>query len=355
MEKGSEIVYMPMVSISPNGIVLYNQYIGPKKCHHFDGDSFDTGQERRKPPTFKTPGGIMSKRASKRMEYALKWLLFISPWKRHYVRELKTWIKFQLTFLTVTLSSKQVHSDNEIKKKMLNQLLVELRKDYNMENYVWRAEKQANGNIHFHIVTNVFIPHYALKKKWNRIQEKLGYIERYQEEMNEGIKCFTDYYNRYQGSASYITLHKRYEEGIKNNWSKPNSTDIHSLKKVNNITAYLCKYMAKETPHGYEPGDDIPDELLVEGKLWGLSESLSSLKTVCVPCDSSVTKEIEVIYQNFQNRTYHSDYFTFIGCDLNELFSLHCTRLKKYILDRLLDISDEVKFKFLYNGQCTAA
>ena len=38
---------------------------------------------------------------------------------------------------------------------------------------------------------------------------------------------------------------KRFEYGKKTNWSDPNTTDIHSVYKINNLAAYLSKYMAK--------------------------------------------------------------------------------------------------------------
>src|SRR5690625_1883113 len=69
-----------------------------------------------------------------------------------------------------------MHTDKEIKELALNQLLVELRKHYDMQNYIWKAELQANKNIHFHIVTDAFVQFHALQLRWNRILSKLGYI-----------------------------------------------------------------------------------------------------------------------------------------------------------------------------------
>ncbi|GAH86291.1 unnamed protein product, partial [marine sediment metagenome] len=47
--------------------------------------------------------------------------------------------------------------------------------------YVWRAEKQENGNIHFHFIVDNFIPWNELRNTWNRIQQNLGYISRFSE------------------------------------------------------------------------------------------------------------------------------------------------------------------------------
>lgn len=47
-----------------------------------------------------------------------------------------------LKFVTLTLASDQIHSDNMIKEELLNQFLTELRQDYDLKNYLWKAEKQ---------------------------------------------------------------------------------------------------------------------------------------------------------------------------------------------------------------------
>jgi hypothetical protein len=79
--------------------------------------------------------------------------------------------------------------------------------------YVWKYEKQGNGNIHYHILTDKFIPYRELRDNWNRIIEKHNYI---------------------------------YQFKLKHGHTDPNTTDIHSLKKVNNVPQYLSKYMIKE-------------------------------------------------------------------------------------------------------------
>ena len=66
-------------------------------------------------------------------------------------------VQYKLTFITLTLPSKQIHSDNEIKSKCLNQFLIELKKNHSVSRYIWKAEKQENNNIHFHIIADKFI------------------------------------------------------------------------------------------------------------------------------------------------------------------------------------------------------
>lgn len=340
--QGYDPRYCHMASISPNGIALYREYIGEKRYKYHPDQDNDRGNNINKPPIFKTPGGVMSRRARQRMEHAIKWLLFMSPKKKHYSRDMQRWIEFQLTFLTFTLSSKQKHTDQEIKSKCLNQLITELRREYLMQHYIWRAEKQANGNIHFHLVTNVFIPWWVVKAKWNRIQDKLGYIDAYSKKMYETVHCFTDYYNIYKEQGNYIELLRRYNEGIASGWRKPNSTDIHSLRKIKNVTAYLCKYMAKELPQGIEKIEDIPSNMLVDGKLWGLSESLSGLKKVSVLGYGEAGKCINEAYEKYKDRIFQGDFFTFIRISLEEICALENGYLKNAIIEKISELNQDI-------------
>lgn len=340
--KEQDTRYCHMASISPNGIALYKEYIGEKRYRYNPDKDNIRANNINKPPIFKTPGGVMSRRARQRMEHAIKWLLFMSPKKKHYSRDMQRWIEFRLTFLTFTLSSQQKHTDQFIKSQCLNQLITELRREYLMRHYIWRAEKQANGNIHFHLVTNVFIPWWVIQAKWNRIQDKLGYIDSYTEKMRKTVHCFTDYYNIYKGQGSYMQLLKRYNQGISSGWRKPNSTDIHSLKKVKNVAAYLCKYMAKELPEGIREIEDIKDELLVNGKLWGLSESLSSFKKVSVPNYGKAEECVNEAFDKYPDRVYKGDYFIFVRVSLEEICALENSYLKNAIIEKVSELNKDI-------------
>ena len=138
----------------------------------------------------------MSYKANKRVRLAIDWMVYLSKKKPLYSAEKKNKYQFKLNFITLTLPSKQKHSDNEIKATLLNQFLIELRHKYKLHNYLWRAESQANGNIHFHVVTDIFVPWRTLRTDWNRIQEKLGYISRYQEKTGKDDPNSTDVHNQ---------------------------------------------------------------------------------------------------------------------------------------------------------------
>jgi len=117
-------------------------------------------------------------------------------------------VRYKLVFITLTLSSVQLHSDRVIKQRLLQPFLRVLRNRFKCGNYIWKAEVQDNGNIHFHIITDVFIHYMELRSVWNTIQDNLGYVER---------------------SKS----------------SNPNSTDIHAICRSDFVNEYLS-YVSKK-------------------------------------------------------------------------------------------------------------
>ena len=213
-------------------------------------------------------------------------------------------------------------------------MLTEMRRDFGMLHYVWRAEKQINGNIHFHILTNVFIPHSTLRKKWNRIQDKLGYVTAYSKEM-QSCRSFGDYYNKYINQGSYTQLMRRYLLGKATNWHNPNSTDIHSVKKVRNLPAYLSKYLCKASQDKHGKVEDIPAELLVPGKLWGLSTSLSKLKSIPAIITNAISNELNDLFTLFPNNVHYDQYFTFLRIDFKSLIRHKCTNIMRLIYSTL--------------------
>lgn len=201
--------------------------------------------------------GEISKKAEMRIKQAIDWLVYNSKVKSFYHHHKKRHFKFRLSFITLTLSAKQIHSDRVIKKELLNQFLIEARKRWKVYNYLWRAETQKNGNIHFHLTCDKFLPWWEVKNVWNRIQNKLHYVDRFHE--------------KFPGRT-------------------PNSIDAKSIKHVHNIAAYLAKYCSK--PARYRP---------IEGNLWGLSYSLSRIKASISVIYGEVRDEVEFLFSEFKD------------------------------------------------------
>ena len=150
----------------------------------------------------------LSRKAQRRISDYTNILVDSSKWKTVYDSKTKATFRFKINFITLTLSSRQIHTDAEIYKFVLKPFLRVLRNRYPNLMYLWKAETQDNGNVHYHLTTNTYIYWEQLRNLWNYCQEKLGYVSR---------------------------------SGL----DKPNSTDVHATKGVRNLAAYLCKYYTK--------------------------------------------------------------------------------------------------------------
>ena len=155
-----------------------------------------------------------------------------------------------------------------------------MRAKYQMKNYIWVAELQTNGNIHFHITTDIYVHYMEIRRVWNKSLELLGYVSEYQETRQN--MSFLDYsYWRIQGGSSDQTkIEKSYNHGQNTNWRDPNTVDIKSVKNIKSMGAYLAKYISKNTNLESKPGLYADSLAEFEGRLWYLSQSLSKLGTV---------------------------------------------------------------------------
>ena len=303
------LIKLPYVSVKPNYFTTY--------CHHdVTGDHKVHQYENFKQPIDNTTHGIMSDKANKRVRLAIDWLLNIAKEKTLQKKGIDTNFKFKVNFVTLTLSSKQKHSDHVIKSVLLNQFLTELRTKYKCSNYLWRAESQRNGNIHFHICTDVFIPWRVLRSDWNRIQEKLGYVS-----------TFTNSTGK----------------------SDPNSTDVHSIVRVKNLSAYLAKYCTKNSKGyvvmatkaslqpfrppcylTYQHPKLKPKATFyrqIHGKLWGLSQTLSKLKSAKKEVANLIEKEIEFLSNRYKSRVRYVDRACLFFFNVDELIKAKCLAL----------------------------
>lgn len=123
-----------------------------------------------------------------------------------------------ITFVTLTIPEDQKHTDKILVKtlvdfidhlKKVKNTLIQNKLDTGTEilrlkNYVWRAETTEKGNIHFHLLFDCYVNHITLKRVWNSYLTKLGY----------------------KGGE--------------------NGANIHNLKNINDVGAYVTKYLTKE-------------------------------------------------------------------------------------------------------------
>lgn len=221
----------------------------------------------------------MSSASVNRLRDSLGWWIESAPRKQFYSKKDAKNFHFKLNFITLTLPSKQCHSDKQITNELLKLFLNHLRKVWSCQNYVWRAEKQFNGNIHYHIMSDVFIHHSDLRRVWNGILNKLGYIDRYK-------------------------------------GSNPNSTDVHAIKTGSEATAYLCKYFSKKfsskikkkiIDHCKSEGMSQKQErkykvtmwnrLRVKGRNWGMSYHISAMRGFTVEESNAVFDSLSNVHR----------------------------------------------------------
>lgn len=306
----SQPIYTPVLNIKPSYSTVYSERIDGDASRRTSTVKFQNNTANL---AFNETGGQISKKAKKNIAAAIDWLIYAATPKKVIKSRDNSAFWFKINFLTLTLSAEQQHSDQIIKAKVLDPFLQELREKHGLKNYLWRAEAQANGNIHFHLITDIFIHLEQLRDLWNNMQNRLGYIDRFAE-----------------------------KHGHRN----PNSTDVHSVKNISNVAAYLSKYCCKNLSYCKAPtsdysikknfrkagldsknvfkkehtqrtwcihditedqrdflkaaGIEVNETRPIEGRLWFLSSSLQKMKAVKI-----YIEETNAIKEEF-NQCYHA-------------------------------------------------
>jgi hypothetical protein len=345
-----ELTIIPRATIHPNRITLYSDYIfDPPRAKRGNISSclpIEAYTEKNFEKSTRTANGLVSKTAKKKIESTIDYLLLMSPVKTGKTHKTHKNFSFRSTFITIDLPSAQIHTDQEIKSKCWNSFIIELTRYHNVKNYIWRAEKQKNGNIHFHLLIDKFIDFQMLRKRWNRITNKLGYVDRYQANQEnwhkEGFKVRTKLLATWPVAKQL----KAYEEGKKSGWRSPNSTDIHSIRKVGKLKAYISKYVTKN-PEGLDKMEEVEKtKVLVAGRIWAASQSLSDIRGAQIELDSHTEAEITRILKESNAHQFESDYFKVIYIDYQQLRKFGGNDLFEYFTSYLYQ-------KFKYSEQLT--
>jgi hypothetical protein len=173
----------------------------------------------------------------------------------------------KLVFITLTLPAAQMHSDKYVKKNILGRFLEELQRKNYTTHYFWRAEKQKNGNIHFHCITDNYIDKKILQNLWNHEMRKHGYIEKFKK---------------------------------KHGHENPPSTQVQVLPETENGINYVTKYQEKEDENG-----------TVEGRLWACDYNLVKLRPYVSYNDSSMNYYLSKVTTKEDVYIYNDDFFCY--------------------------------------------
>lgn len=159
--------------------------------------------------------GFISKNSGCTIRQRLEaWIKSVYTNRKHYSGQYKP-KHSHITFITLTLPSKQIHSDNEIKRSVLMPFIQQIKRTNGVEQYFWAAEPQENSNLHFHLLVDRWIDKKILADRWNVATNHLGYLDRYIEAT---------------GSVN------------------PPSTKINECPENMSLVKYVLKYVSKQ-PH----------------------------------------------------------------------------------------------------------
>ncbi len=182
----------------------------------------------------KAYSGAFSDGAMKRLARCIDLLVQTVRPKRIFCPVLNRRITHRVAFITLTVSQIENITAREAYDKAFKHFIQWMRRTMRVNTYVWKAEVQKRGQIHYHITTPSYIHYQKIRDKWNNLQHKAGWTD--------------DYYK------------------MKGHYD-PNSTDIHQVKKIKDLSNYLKKEFCKaiQNPNG-------------TGKVWDCSENLKAEK-----------------------------------------------------------------------------
>lgn len=270
----------------------------------------------------------LSKASKRKIKDSFSLLYHLAKCRTIKISNKKYIYNFRLSFVTLTLPSKQIHTDVEIKKVCLNNFLNSMRNKFGLKNYIWISEIQENGNLHFHCVFDTYIHHKAIRYYWNRSIELLGYVSQYSNRMQKlSLKDYAELRGKNISEvASYF-----YEQN-KEGWSNPPTEQVKAIRNVQNLVFYLSKYITKENDN--EEKQEYEDRAETWGKSWGRSSSLSRIRFITMFDFDSILYAIERLGNSrdyLQKRTF--DYCEVIYFNLKKAPDKFLRWIRKKMVD----------------------
>jgi len=146
--------------------------------------------------------------------------------------------KLSVNFTTLTIASQQNLEVREAYDKLLRPWLRYMKDKYALKNYVWKAEYQARGQVHYHIANDIYLDWKVVRWKWNQLQRKERLLD------------------------DFARKHGHFN---------PNGTDVHPARNINEALDYMAKEMCKENQN----------QIVTKGKIWDCSENLKQGRFSC--------------------------------------------------------------------------
>lgn len=304
--------------ITPRGITLSVVHEGGQG----NPEALARGRARIKEHGFS--GAYADKAKAKVRRRAENWLYGLvatktgSLWDRAVVDALT---ERRYVLLTLTLPADQMHTDQEVKRQMLSLYLRKLKRKCHASNYMWFAETQRNGRIHFHLILDRYIKKVVAQTLWNEVLDEPGYIAAYR----AGRESWHAGGFRYDSSNNRTEMQQRraYEEGVRTGWSQPPTADIRGVKGgAQGVLAYVVEYCAKGA--NGEP-DDVRRK--VEGHLWGCNRELGKLESFSVEVTTELHRLIEAKAEAGELHKIEGDHWSHYAGDIGRLLAYELPHL----------------------------
>jgi hypothetical protein len=179
--------------------------------------------------------GLISQKSKSRLKKSINWLVMSAVKKKAFSLKTTNTFNFKVNFITLTIPPQEngLIEEKEF-KSLINTWLTYHRTYSKLNNYVWKIEKHKDNRLHIHITTDTYIHYKKIKDSWNLILQRGGFLEYH-----------------FAKFGNYC----------------PNSTDVHSIKKVKKLAAYLVKYMAKSNE----------EDPMYNGRVWSCSLKISKV------------------------------------------------------------------------------
>ena len=229
-------------------------------------------------------------------------------WRHNPVSDRMEYHKF--SFITLTVSDAKNITARQGYDLLLSHFLdwmtrTAAKKDPTAKTYVWKAELQKRGQLHYHITTPAWIHWREIRDKWNELQHKAGLLN------------------------AYAAEHGHFD---------PNSTDIHNTKSVRKADLYmikeLCKSISavqleaieevrKKVAAGLLPEEQEEEEIKkitaekikTIGRIWGCSEDLLGVNYFTLSVTRDHERQIDEWVKQGLARRKVDDFFSIVYCD----------------------------------------
>lgn len=310
----------------------YNPYDEYKKLKNKENslDNLNQGQKR---------GNQISRATQRKIRNRVFYMNLISEEKSRINKKGHT-LKYNLTFFTVTISGECLGGIKESNKKLLNTLLMDLRRNCNMLNYIWRLELQENGKIHYHIITDASVNYKYLRHVWNRIQIEAGTMEAFTQKFSKmSYNQYAEYMiKEYPNIKNISKLPEWYAKGRREKWENPNSVDVKYINDFRQINYYISKYISKSQDEDSPETEEVKPELL-NGRIWGSSQELANAQQITHHLQDVAEFAYFASMKHLNEVEVIEDYCSYIRVDWVQMFGLF-PWIKQTIKERLTEFAD---------------